>query len=81
MAPKKLINAASFVDLQDATKEGKVETVQECSSASEESSDSCDGILFNPNAFTEFKLAGSQDVSLFLYNGSFLIKVMMLVIV
>ncbi|KAH9710245.1 Clustered mitochondria protein [Citrus sinensis] len=61
MAPKKLINAASFVDLQDATKEGKVETVQECSSASEESSDSCDGILFNPNAFTEFKLAGSQD--------------------
>ncbi|KAH9710246.1 Clustered mitochondria protein [Citrus sinensis] len=56
------VNVTATSDVsQDATKEGKVETVQECSSASEESSDSCDGILFNPNAFTEFKLAGSQD--------------------
>ncbi|KDO83481.1 hypothetical protein CISIN_1g000589mg [Citrus sinensis] len=56
------VNVTATSDVsQDATKEGKVETVQECRSASEESSDSCDGILFNPNAFTEFKLAGSQD--------------------
>lgn len=56
------VNVAATSDCsQDAIKEGKVEAVQECPSAPEESSDSCDGILFNPNAFTEFKLAGSQD--------------------
>lgn len=65
---------AQFVDSQDVTKGEKVEAVQECPSAPEESSDSCDGILFNPNVFTDFKLVGSQDVSLFLYNGLFLSK-------
>lgn len=54
------VTATSDVS-QDVTKGGKVEAVQECPSAPEESSDSCDGILFNPNVFTEFKLAGSQD--------------------
>lgn len=48
-----------------------VEAVQECASAPEECSDPFDGILFNPNVFTEFKLAGSQDVSLFPFNVVF----------
>lgn len=54
------VTATSDVS-QDVTKGEKVEAVQECPSAPEESSDSCDGILFNPNVFTDFKLVGSQD--------------------
>lgn len=42
-------------DTQEVPKEGKHEASQECCSASEE-------ISFNPNVFTEFKLAGSEEV-------------------
>lgn len=45
--------------LQDITKEGRHEDAS--SPAQTESSDE---ILFNPNVFTEFKLAGSQEASL-----------------
>ncbi|KAH7570664.1 hypothetical protein JRO89_XS05G0152700 [Xanthoceras sorbifolium] len=44
------------------TKEEKVEVAaQECALTSVESSESCQELLFNPNVFTEFKLAGSQE--------------------
>ncbi|GMP41829.1 hypothetical protein CsSME_00011793 [Camellia sinensis var. sinensis] len=41
-------------DTQDVPKEGKHEASQECCSA-------CEEISFNPNVFTEFKLAGSEE--------------------
>ena len=49
---------------QDVSKEGKHEAAQECCPASIGDGDRCDEISFNPNAFTEFKLAGSQEVSI-----------------
>lgn len=51
------------IGIQDGEKEGKREYVQECVPTSTESSESCKELLFNPNVFTEFKLAGSQEVS------------------
>ncbi|XP_031255928.1 clustered mitochondria protein-like [Pistacia vera] len=48
-------------DLNDTTKEEKIEAVQECASTPIESSESCEEIQFNPNVLTEFKLAGSQE--------------------
>ena len=49
--------------LQDITKDGKDENVKDCASLSAQT-ESYDEILFNPNVFTEFKLAGSQEASL-----------------
>ncbi|KAF7824516.1 clustered mitochondria protein [Senna tora] len=47
--------------LQDVSKEEKIEDDKELTSASAEVSDCYEEIVFNPNAFTEFKLAGSQE--------------------
>ena len=49
--------------LQDLTNEEKTENGEELSSASAEGSNHYDEIVFNPNVFTEFKLAGSPEVS------------------
>lgn len=48
--------------MQDLSKEEKTEDVKELTSASAEGSDCYEAIVFNPNVFTEFKLAGSQEV-------------------
>ncbi|KAA8520267.1 hypothetical protein F0562_014523 [Nyssa sinensis] len=48
-------------DMQDMTKEGENEAVQECGSALASGGELCEEISFNPNVFTEFKLAGSQE--------------------
>ncbi|XP_061337567.1 clustered mitochondria protein-like [Gastrolobium bilobum] len=48
-------------DKPDLTKEKKTEDAKELSSASAEGSDHYDEIVFNPNVFTEFKLAGSPE--------------------
>ncbi|KAI4323379.1 hypothetical protein L6164_022991 [Bauhinia variegata] len=48
------------VDAQDSTKEEKTGDVKELAS-SPEGSDHHEEIVFNPNVFTEFKLAGSQE--------------------
>ncbi|XP_048329363.2 clustered mitochondria protein isoform X1 [Ziziphus jujuba] len=48
-------------EIQDITKEENTEDVQECASAPAESFESQEGILFNPNIFTEFKLAGNHE--------------------
>ncbi|PSS24481.1 Clustered mitochondria protein [Actinidia chinensis var. chinensis] len=53
--------ALATSDTQDVSKEGKHEAAQECCPASIGDGDRCDEISFNPNAFTEFKLAGSQE--------------------
>ncbi|KAL5762727.1 hypothetical protein ACOSP7_018991 [Xanthoceras sorbifolium] len=54
-------NVAATSD-ERQTKEEKVEVAaQECALTSVESSESCQELLFNPNVFTEFKLAGSQE--------------------
>lgn len=45
-------------------KEGKREAAQECGSSSVRNGDICEEISFNPNVFTEFKLAGGEEVSL-----------------
>ncbi|EEF49189.1 clustered mitochondria protein [Ricinus communis] len=48
-------------ETQEIVQEGKVETVEECASAPSVGSESYDEILFNPNVFTEFKLAGNPE--------------------
>ena len=48
--------------LQDTSKEEKTGDVKELASAPDEASDHHDEIVFNPNVFTEFKLAGSPEV-------------------
>jgi len=48
--------------LQDSTKEEKTEDVKEFASVTAKASDGCEDIVFNPNVFTEFKLAGSPEV-------------------
>ncbi|XP_054814407.1 clustered mitochondria protein isoform X2 [Prosopis cineraria] len=48
-------------DKQDLSKEEKSEEVEELIPASAEVSDSYEEIVFNPNVFTEFKLAGSPE--------------------
>lgn len=48
-------------DTQDMKKEGKMEVVEEYDSTPAGTIDACEEILFNPNVFTEFKLAGSQE--------------------
>ena len=50
--------------LQDSTKEEKAEDVKELASVIAKASDGCEDIVFNPNVFTEFKLAGSPEVFL-----------------
>uniref|UniRef100_A0A5B6Z148 Clustered mitochondria protein homolog n=1 Tax=Davidia involucrata TaxID=16924 RepID=A0A5B6Z148_DAVIN len=53
--------APATSDTQDMTKEGENEAVQECGSAPASGQELCEEISFNPNVFTEFKLAGSQE--------------------
>lgn len=48
--------------LQDLAKEENTDDVNEPASASSEASVRYDEIVFNPNVFTEFKLAGSPEV-------------------
>jgi hypothetical protein len=48
--------------LQDLAKEEKTEDVKELASAANEASGCKEDIVFNPNVFTEFKLAGSPEV-------------------
>lgn len=50
--------------LQAITEIEKTMDAPESASPPAESSESCEEILFNPNVFTEFKLAGSAEVSL-----------------
>ncbi|XP_022732840.1 clustered mitochondria protein-like [Durio zibethinus] len=52
--------AATSDDNQGVTKEDKNKAEKECTSASVKSCETHE-ILFNPNVFTEFKLAGSQE--------------------
>ncbi|XWS45688.1 hypothetical protein CRYUN_Cryun14cG0001200 [Craigia yunnanensis] len=53
--------ATTSDDNQVVTKEDKNKTDKECNFASVKSCESHEEILFNPNVFTEFKLAGSQE--------------------
>ncbi|GMI95762.1 FRIENDLY MITOCHONDRIA, non responding to oxylipins 38 [Hibiscus trionum] len=53
--------AATSDDNLGATKEDKSKAVTQCASASVKSRETHEEILFNPNVFTEFKLAGSQE--------------------
>ncbi|KAK9283136.1 hypothetical protein L1049_011367 [Liquidambar formosana] len=54
-------NAGAASESEDIRNEVKTEVVQECVSAPSEGTESCEEIHFNPNVFTEFKLAGSQE--------------------
>lgn len=48
--------------LQDSIDEKKTEDVKEFASVTAKASDGSEDIVFNPNVFTEFKLAGSPEV-------------------
>ncbi|KAL5175827.1 Clustered mitochondria protein [Glycine soja] len=48
-------------DNLDSTKEEKTEDVKVLASVTTKASDGCEDIVFNPNVFTEFKLAGSPE--------------------
>ncbi|KAL2972439.1 hypothetical protein AAZX31_15G253600 [Glycine max] len=52
---------AADADKLDSTKEEKAEDVKELASVIAKASDGCEDIVFNPNVFTEFKLAGSPE--------------------
>nr|XP_007149054.1 hypothetical protein PHAVU_005G037000g [Phaseolus vulgaris]ESW21048.1 hypothetical protein PHAVU_005G037000g [Phaseolus vulgaris] len=52
---------AADADTLDSTKEEKTEDVKEFASVTAKASDGCEDIVFNPNVFTEFKLAGSPE--------------------
>ncbi|KAJ1404610.1 CLU domain [Sesbania bispinosa] len=52
---------ATDADKPDITKEEKTEDVKELTSSSTEASGCKEDIVFNPNVFTEFKLAGSPE--------------------
>lgn len=52
---------AADADKPDSTKEEKTEDVKEFASVTAKASDGCEDIVFNPNVFTEFKLAGSPE--------------------
>ncbi|XP_077254113.1 clustered mitochondria protein-like [Tasmannia lanceolata] len=52
---------AAASNSQDTSEEEHVKAAQECNSAPLESSKSHEEILLNPNVFTDFKLAGSQE--------------------
>ncbi|KAK6928680.1 CLU domain [Dillenia turbinata] len=54
--------AASASD-SDGTEGHQGEVVHESGSVPADTDESCEGILFNPNVFTEFKLAGSTEVA------------------
>lgn len=54
-------NDAVASDSQDLTIEGKIEAAPDSASAHAESTESCEEMFFNPNVFTEFKLAGSPE--------------------
>jgi len=57
----------NIVLVQDS-KEEKTEDVKEFASVTVKASDGSEDIVFNPNVFTEFKLAGSPEVFLFSYS-------------
>ena len=50
--------------LQDLAKEEKTDDAKKLASTTAKGSDHQEEIVFNPNVFTEFKLAGSQEVFL-----------------
>ncbi|KAL5175829.1 Clustered mitochondria protein [Glycine soja] len=52
---------AADADQLDSTKEEKTEDVKVLASVTTKASDGCEDIVFNPNVFTEFKLAGSPE--------------------
>ncbi|KAL5175828.1 Clustered mitochondria protein [Glycine soja] len=52
---------AAEADHLDSTKEEKTEDVKVLASVTTKASDGCEDIVFNPNVFTEFKLAGSPE--------------------
>ncbi|CAJ2630760.1 unnamed protein product [Trifolium pratense] len=52
---------ATDADKPDLAKEEKTEDVKEVAPASNEASEFKENIVFNPNVFTEFKLAGSPE--------------------
>lgn len=56
---------------QDIAKEGKADTVEESAAAPARTSESCEGILFNPNVFTEFKLSGDPEVNIYPFTFLF----------
>ncbi|RDX61659.1 Clustered mitochondria protein, partial [Mucuna pruriens] len=60
----KLVNDsqnAADADKLGSTKEEKTEDFKELASVTAKASDGCEDIVFNPNVFTEFKLAGSAE--------------------
>ncbi|KAK7401524.1 hypothetical protein VNO78_13070 [Psophocarpus tetragonolobus] len=52
---------ATDADKLDAAKEEKTEDVKKIASVTAKASDGSEDIVFNPNVFTEFKLAGSAE--------------------
>ncbi|KAL5976011.1 hypothetical protein ACLOJK_020341 [Asimina triloba] len=54
-------DVAAAPSSQDTKSEELVEPVQKCDTAAACGNTVCKEILFNPNVFTEFKLAGSQE--------------------
>ncbi|KAK7323253.1 hypothetical protein VNO77_26718 [Canavalia gladiata] len=52
---------ATDADKPDLTVKEKTDDVKELASATDEASDRSEDIVFNPNVFTEFKLAGSPE--------------------
>lgn len=47
---------------QDVPEVGEKESAEGCSCPHAVIGENCEEILFNPNVFTEFKLAGNQEV-------------------
>ena len=56
-----VVNCLDYLQ-QDSSKEEMTEEVKELPSSSAEGSDSYEEIVFNPNVFTDFKLAGNPEV-------------------
>lgn len=63
VSPQNFIICTSYCFSQDLTIEGKIEAAPDSASAHAESTESCEEMFFNPNVFTEFKLAGSPEVN------------------
>lgn len=57
-----------WCSLQDIIEKEKISNAEEIVSPPAEISEPREEILFNPNVFTEFKLAGSAEVNLGLYD-------------
>ncbi|KAK1282554.1 Clustered mitochondria protein [Acorus calamus] len=52
---------ATYADTEVETKEKQCDAIHDFDTATSGKDPSCDEILLNPNVFTEFKLAGSQE--------------------